>query len=258
MLLLLKLVVVPALVAVVSLAGRRWGPRVAGVATSLPIVAGPALFFFAIEQGDAFAADASQAALVALIAVAASGLAYVRASVRTPWWTSLGACWASFVAVSFAMLALRWTAPAALLAALGSIALARALLPDVSPPLTALPPPAWDLPVRMLSAMVLVVTVTELADRLGPGLSGAFAPFPVALSVLLAFTHAQQGAGASIRFLRGFLAGMWSIAVFCFVTALTLIPLGRWTSFALAIVAVVPLQAAVLWWMELARVEPAP
>ena len=39
--------------------------------------------------------------------------------------------------------------------------------------------------------MTLVLTVTELADQLGPGISGAFTPFPVALTVLLAFTHAR-------------------------------------------------------------------
>ena len=47
-LLLLKLVLVPALVVSVTLGGRRWGPRVAGFLASFPIVAGPTLTFFAI------------------------------------------------------------------------------------------------------------------------------------------------------------------------------------------------------------------
>ena len=42
-LLLLKVLLAPALVLGTSLAGRRWGPQVAGVLVTLPIVAGPIL-----------------------------------------------------------------------------------------------------------------------------------------------------------------------------------------------------------------------
>ena len=52
--LLLKLLLVPGLVAAVTLAVRRWGPAVGGWLAGLPVVAGPVLVFYAIEQGDAF------------------------------------------------------------------------------------------------------------------------------------------------------------------------------------------------------------
>jgi hypothetical protein len=191
-----------------------------------------------------------------LVAVAVSGLAYAWASLRTPWWLSLPACWLSFLVVSSALLVGRWSALAALVAALASFTLTRALLPASRAPDR---PPArtrWDLPLRMLSAMTLVLVVTELAHRLGPDLSGAFTPFPVALSVLLAFTHAQQGPATAIRFLRGFVPGMWSMAVFCFVVALALVPLGQWAGFLLALAAMIPVQGLVLWWMELRRTLP--
>ena len=42
----------------------------------MPVVAGPALFFIAVEQGDRFAGEAAGATLVALIGVAAFGLTY--------------------------------------------------------------------------------------------------------------------------------------------------------------------------------------
>src|SRR5262249_38702380 len=108
----------------------------------------------------------------------------------------------------------------------------------------------WDLPLRTLSAMAVVVSVTGLGRRLGPTLSGAFTPFPVALGVLLAFTHAQQGASSAIKFMRGFLPGMWSFAVFCFVAALSVVPLGGVGGLLLALAAVIPIQAVVLWWMQ--------
>ena len=48
MTLLLKLVLVPGLIALVTLAGRRFGPRVGGWLNALPLVAGPVLFFLAL------------------------------------------------------------------------------------------------------------------------------------------------------------------------------------------------------------------
>ena len=94
MLLLLKVLLVPALVVFVTLGGRRWGPRVGGFLTSFPIVAGPTLFFFAAEQGGAFASEAARATLVALVGVAVSGLVYAWVSLGLPWGASLAASWA--------------------------------------------------------------------------------------------------------------------------------------------------------------------
>src|SRR4029453_14436210 len=92
----LKLVLVPALVAMMSLAARRWGARRAGFLTPLPIVPGAALLFFAIEQGVVFAADAARGALAALVAVAAAGLAYAWTATRAPWWLCLLPSWWPF------------------------------------------------------------------------------------------------------------------------------------------------------------------
>jgi len=253
MVLLLKVMLVPALVASVTLAARRWGPRVAGLLASLPIVTGPALLFFAIEQGAAFAAEAAQGALAALVAVAGAGLAYAWVAVRASWGWSLAASWATFTVLSVVIHGVRPGLVPALVAACASFAVVPRLLPAATGARATPRPWALDLPLRMLSAMTLVLTVTELADRLGPGLSGAFTPFPVALTVLLAFTHAREGAATSIRFLRAFFTGMWSFAAFCFVAALALVPLGRLVGLLLACAVVLPVHAAVLWWTEHTR-----
>ena len=253
MLLVLKLVLVPGLVASVSLAARRWGSRVAGLLTAFPIVTGPALLFFAIEQGAAFAAEAARGALAALVAVTAAGLVYAWAATRLPWWASLLASWGTSIVLTLPIEWARPGAPAALAAAFASFAAVPPLLPRVAGPAARPRPWAWDLPLRMLSAVTLVLTVTELADRLGPQRSGAFTPFPVALTVLLAFTHAREGVASAVRFLRGFFTGMWSFGVFCFVAAVTMVPLGRWTGLLLACAAVIVVQGGIMWWSERGR-----
>ena len=45
---ILKLILVPALIAGVTLAGRRWGPAVAGWLSAFPVVAGPILLVMAL------------------------------------------------------------------------------------------------------------------------------------------------------------------------------------------------------------------
>ena len=62
----------PALIGAVTVIGQRTGPRVAGVLTAVPVVAGPIALFVAIEQGAAFEARSAVATLAALLAVAAA------------------------------------------------------------------------------------------------------------------------------------------------------------------------------------------
>jgi hypothetical protein len=249
MLLFLKLTLVPLLVVSVSLAARRWGARIAGLLTGVPIVSGPALFFFAVEQGDAFAAEAARAVLLSLVAVAACCVVYAWAALRTPWWISLPVSWVSFFVTVLIVQRVHATATVALAVALASLVGAHVLLPGAGSH-TVGPRPAWDLPLRAMSSMILVVSVTSLAHRLGPTLSGALTPFPVAISTLMAFSHAQGGSSMAIRLLRGFLPGMWSFVAFCFVLSVSLVAVGTWLGFALALACVALIQGAVLWWMR--------
>jgi hypothetical protein len=255
LLLILKLFVVPTLVLTVTLGARRWGPRVGGFLASFPILAGPTLFFFAIEQGPAFVREAARATLMALVAVSISGLVYAWASLQTPWWISLSASWTSFTVTTLALNSVRWPLPIALVAAVAGFFVVRALLPAARGAHVVAARSAWDLPLRTLASMVAVLTLTGLADWLGPRVSGAFTAFPTALGILLVFTHVQQGAPSAIRFLHGFLPGMWGFALFVFVLAVAIVPLGMWIAFALAIASLIPSQAIVLLWMNRRRVH---
>ncbi len=247
MILALKLTLVPALIALVTVAGRRWGPRVGGLLASLPLVAGPVLLFLAIEQGTAFAAEAARGTLVALVAVAGSAVAYAWAAQRTPWWFSLPASWTSFLLMTLSIQPLRLRLVPALVAAVASFVAGRAMLPSARPACRVPAPAAWDLPLRMVAAMSLILLVTGLAESLGPSLTGALTPFPIALTILLAFTHAQQGTAPMVRFLHGFMPGMWSFAVFCFVASAALVALGPAAGFTLALAAQIVVQSALLW-----------
>jgi hypothetical protein len=247
MLLALKLVLVPGLVVAVTLATRWWGPRIGGWLTGMPIVAGPALFFLALEQGDAFASEAARATLVALIGVAAFGVVYAWVARRAAWPASLLAGWAVFGALTPFLHAVAWPPVVALGGAVGSFAVAQRWLPAPRGPASRAAAPAWDLPLRMAGALVIVLTVTHLADRLGPSLSGALTPFPVALAVVLVFAHAQDGTAMVSHLLRAFIPAMWAFALFCYVLAVTMVPLGHAGAFAVAVVVQLVAQGATFW-----------
>jgi hypothetical protein len=248
-LLVLKLVLVPGLVAAVTLGARRWGPRIGGWLTALPLVAGPTLLFLALEQGHAFAARAALSTLVGLIGVSAFGVVYGWTSLRYGWALSLLASWVAFVVTTLLAQAVAWTPATALAGTLAAFALGARVLPAARRHPAPLTPPAWDLPLRMAGTLAVVLTVTSLADRLGPGLSGAFTPFPVALAVLLVFAHAQDGPALALGLLRSFFPSMWGFALFCLVVAVAMVPLGPGPAFLLALAIQMVVHGLVLWRM---------
>ena len=204
--------------AATTLAGRRWGPRVAGWLGGLPVVVGPILLAFALERGDAFAARAAAGALLGLLALNAFVLAYAWAARFVGWLAAVAAGWAAFALATLVLDPLRVPVGAALVLVLGSFALTVALLPGGEEG-ARVAAPRFDLVLRVAATAALVLGLTALAGVLGPRLSGLLAAFPVLATVLAAFTHAQEGAAATAQFLRGLVSGLTAFAVFCFVVA---------------------------------------
>lgn len=222
MLFVLRLVLVPILIAGVTLAARHWGHRAAAFVTALPAVAGPTLGFYAVQQGALFAADAARASLLGVVGVAAFCLVYARASQRLHWLWCLLLGWASFALVTIVIYRVRVGAVAALLIAVAALFAARAALPPATPVPPATAAPRWDLPLRMFSAAALVFVLTSMAERLGSSVSGILTPFPVATAILAGFTHAQRGSAACVEFLRAYTPSLCGFAVFCATLSLTL------------------------------------
>ena len=236
MLLFLKLLVAPALVAAVTLAVRRWDPRVGGWLSGLPTVAGPVLVFFAIEQGPAFAAQAAHATLTGLIGTVAFAVVYARTCVRARWPACLLVGWSVFVATTYF---LYWVSPP-LVASLGGLfaasVLGRRVLPRVSePPLSGRGHPRADLILRVAATATLVLVLTAIARTLGARLSGLLNAFPILTTIITAFTHAQRGSAATAAFVNGFSRSIIGFGLFCFVLSLALGRVGLLPALAMSL-----------------------
>ena len=236
MLLFLKLLVAPALVTAVTLAVRRWGPRVGGWLSGLPTVAGPVLVFFAVEQGPAFASQAAHATLTGLIGTVAFTVVYARTCVRMRWPACLLIGWSTFVAVTYV---LYWVGPplvVSLAALCAESVIGRRLLPiAVDPPRQAGGHPRADLILRVVATATLVLVLTAIARPLGARLSGLLNAFPILTTIITAFTHAQRGSAATVAFVNGFSRSIIGFGLFCFALSLLLVRVGLLPALATAL-----------------------
>lgn len=218
--LLLKVALAPGLVVLATLASRRWGDTIGGMIIAVPIVAGPILLILGLDDGAAFVHRAAAAALLGIVAVGAFCIVCGRA-LRLGWGIAVGAGWLAYGLATVLLAGVRATVWIGLPAALAAIAAARWLLdaPSSNAGVSA-DPPAWDLPARAAATAALVVALTSSSSALGPSVSGLLTPFPVATSVVVAFTRSQSGRDAAIRTLRGYLTGLPGFAAFFVIVAL--------------------------------------
>lgn len=183
-------------------------------------------------------------------------VAYARTAVHAHWPLALAAGSLAFVVstltLSWLSLALGWFA----VAAVGSLLAASSLMPMISlPSRMPEPPPAWDIPARMVVTTGFVLLLTDVASRLGPRLTGLMAPFPLYAAILVVFTHALEGPGHAAAVLRGLLVGLYCFTGFFFVLAALLERVGMLAAFSAATAAMLAIQAGTL--LLLRRDAPA-
>ena len=228
MLLALKLVLTPLMIATVTLAGRRWGPGVSGWVMGLPLTSGPVSLILAWQYGPIFAAHAATGTLGGQASVCLFCITYALAARRLDWLPCAFLAVSAFLAGTFVWnrFSLSLLPTFAILLVI-ILALFR-LFPNGVPHAPAqadpgLRAPRWDIPARMLIAATFVVLLTTFAATLGPQLSGLLTPFPVFSLVLSIFTHRQQGPQAAARMLRGVVLGSLAFGSF-FLVAGALLP----------------------------------
>ncbi|MHC8293365.1 hypothetical protein [Pseudomonas sp. LB3P58] len=232
--LLLKLLVIPGFLLLISLAGKRWGPSVAGWLSGLPVVVGPILFFLAIEQGEVFAAQSATAALSAMFAMIAFCVTYAQVAQRAKWpWALV----ISLLVWATAAVVLSLIPPSlvfSVIAAATALLAAPYLFPSVQPIVSGPAPKSDKLLLRMIAGALLTLAVTLLASTVGERWSGLLAVFPVLGSVMAVFSQQTRGPAFTAALLRATATGMYSFAAFCLVLALALPGMGL-SAFALGV-----------------------
>lgn len=234
MLWLFKIFAVPVLVALATLAVRRWGAVVGGLLMGLPLMTGPLSAILAVDLGVDFAVASTVGILIAVAAMGPYALVCYWSAPRVHWSLCVGGSLTVFIVASGLLQMLPEGPRQAAAMAAVSLLLALALMPRVRVPAHAVPPPWWDIPFRMLATALLVVCVTLLADSLGPRVSGIVASLPIISSVVLSFMLPQVGPIAARAMVRSIALSLLAFAAFFLVVSETIGTIGIAPGYALA------------------------
>ncbi len=252
-----KLTLVPALIGGITLAGRRWGPGIAGWLSGFPVVTGPILLFVGLEQGPQFASMTAAGALTGGIAWLAFAIAYAWSAMYLTWLPALAL---GFVAWSVLGVALVYAAPpfaAVIVTIVIGVLLAPRLLPRPAPSSKAKASSPVEIYARMIAGGAMTVAVTWLSPMLGPKFSGLLSVFPVMGIVLAAFSHRASGGAFAARLLRGMVSGFYAFTAYCVTVALAVPVLGVAWGFLLALCLSLITHFCILRWAG-KHLQPTP
>ena len=183
--------------ALAEVVGPFWGALVA----SLPVSAGPAYVFLAMQHDRGFVAAS---ALTSFAANAATGVfltVYAMKARQLPLWRGLGAALATWLAASLMIRGIAWTPAKAIVLNLivyGTGFLMLRGMPTTAPRSHTVTIRRWfDLPLRAAAIAMFVSGVVVFSSMLGPEATGIATVFPISLTSLIIILQPRIGGSAS-------------------------------------------------------------
>ena len=251
-----KLAVTAAFVVLATYLAERAGPVVGGMIATLPIAAGPAYIFLALDHGPQFIADSALSSLVVNAANCVFAFVYTLLAQRRGLLLSVVPALVAWVAFASLSRTLPWTTPSAVafnVVVLGFCLAIGNRLRHVRMPLVTM---RWyDMPLRAGMVALLVATVVGLSTRVGPTITGMLAVFPIVLLSLTLILHPRIGGPAAGAVLSNTMLGLVGFSCTCLALRLLAVPLG--TPAALSLALAVSVGCNLAFW-RLRRARPLP
>jgi uncharacterized membrane protein (GlpM family) len=244
----LKMALTASIVVIISIVVERSGPFIGALIAALPTAAGAAYIILAFEHPPDFIAASTVGSAAATAAVSIFALTYTVLAQRHGLVLSLGMAMAVWFVAAAALRLNVWT-PAT--AALLNVIVFGATVPLSWRYRTSGPPAkfmrtAYDIPLRALTAAVVVAAVTTASYSIGSFVSGVFAVFPIVMACSVVILHPRVGGVASASmFAHAQIAlnGLWlGFLVVHYMVA----PLGVWGAFGVGL-AVCVAWSGTLW-----------
>jgi hypothetical protein len=224
LLLILKMAVTAGLVVLSTVLAERAGPVLGALVATLPVSAGPAYVFIALNHDAAFVAEGALASLAVNVVAAVFALVYAALAQRHGLAASLSTAMAMWLVLVSAVNAIAWTTLAAVVLNVVGLALCIVVANGFRHVRMPLVTRRWsDLLVRAAMVALLVAAVVTASEVLGAKMTGILAVFPIVLTSLILILHPRIGGPATAAVLANTLPGLAGFSLCC-LTAHLLVP----------------------------------
>jgi uncharacterized membrane protein (GlpM family) len=234
---LMKMAAAAVVVIIASTVAERAGPYLGGLIAALPVSAGPAYVFLAIQTDDAFVGQSALGSVAGNAATALFLLAYCFLGPTRGLAVTLAGAIATWLAAAAVIREIPWTAWTALpfSAAVYIACIRLSARVDMHLKPARLRRRWFDLPARALLVGTLVATVVTVSQAIGPAATGIAASFPISLTSIGVIVHNRLGGQAAAAAMASAIRGMLGLVVGLWILHLTAVPLGSAWAMLLAL-----------------------
>ena len=234
----LKMVLTAAVVVITSLAVERSGPFVGALIGALPTAAGAAYTILALEHSPDFITASAIGSVAINGAVAVFAATYAILAQRHGLSVSLGGAAVAWFGIAAGLRLVQWTP---LTAAAINVAVFAVTIPlswryrAGGRPVAFVRTP-FDIPLRALTAALVVAVVTGLSSSIGSFASGMFALFPIILSSSIVIMHPRIGGKATASMLAHAQPFLIGLALGFFSVHYLVAPIGVWPALGVGLI----------------------
>ena len=248
LLLLVRMAVAAAFVVSASIITERAGPAIGALITTLPVSAGPAYVFLALDHDAAFIAQGALAGLPINAATIFLSLTYVLLAQRHSVLVSCSAAIVVWLVLAVTMHAVHWTLAGGLLVNAVAFAIGVPLMQRFCHVKMPLITRRWyDIPLRAALVATLVATVVALSGWVGPAISGILALFPVVFTSMMLILHPRIGGPPTAAVFANSAWGLMGLGIAIAVLHVAALQFGSAVALSLALATCVGWNLG-LWW----------
>jgi hypothetical protein len=243
-----RMMVAAAFVVSASFITEHSGPAIGALVATLPISAGPAYVFLALDHDSAFVAQGALASLPINVATIFLGLTYTLLAQRHSLLVSYGTAAAVWIGIAAIIGSTHWSLLSGLLINAVAFAICTPLMQHYRH--AKMPPIArrwYDVPLRASLVATLVAAVVTLSGRLGPSISGILALFPAVFSSMILVLHPRIGGRATAAVMANSAWGLMGFGMAIAVLHVGALHLGSAAGLSLGLATCVSWNL-MLWW----------
>ena len=234
--LVLKMAVTAGFVVGAAMVTERAGPIVGALVATLPIAAGPAYVFLALDHDSQFI---SQSALGSIAAHAATGIfsvVYVLLAQRFGTIISVTGAVGAWFAAALPLRSAEWSFLTIAGVCLAIFAVAIVLTSSYrNVPMPRVERRWYDVPLRATMVAGLVAAVVGLSGQVAPTLTGLLAVYPIVMTCLMLIFHPRAGGPATATLIANTLWGLVGFSACLFTVHLAPPVLGTPAGLVLAL-----------------------